>query len=211
MAKQLSQAFTAYQPPRAEILPRDSSEELLRLDLARLPARLDDLTLAKLARLASSPLPQPAPCPEHTLMEVMTTLQSCLPSQQRNEISAEVQAEAYSQALSGHSFAAIKHLEGQALRHCDWFPTIAECKRILAGFTGDSHLPNKRASVQRRIMDERQARFDEAMDRLSRGLASQAEIDAMPERWKSVGETRAYLWRHEDGAYTARVRREAMA
>lgn len=206
MAKQLSQAFTAYQPPRVEILHRDSSDELLRLDLARLPARLDDLTMAKLARLANSPLPQPAPCPEHTLMEVMTTLQSCLPSQQRNEISAEVQAEAYSQALSGHSLAAIKHLEGQALRCCDWFPTIAECKRILASFAGDNYLFNKRASVQRRVMDERQARFDEAMDRLSRGLSSQAEIDALPDQWKSIGETRSYLWRHEDGSYTARIR-----
>ena len=117
----------------------------------------------------------------------------------------------YEQALSGYSRAAIKHLEAHALNRCEWFPTIKECKAILAEFTGDNLLPNKRASVQRRIMDERQARFDDAMTRLAAGEASQAEIDAMPEQWKSVGETRSYLWRHEDGWYSARVRREAAA
>lgn len=144
-------------------------------------------------------------------MEVMATLQACLPSQQRNEISADIQAGAYEQVFSGYSFAAIKYLEMNALNRCEWFPTIKECKAILAEFTGDNLLPNKRASVQRRIMDERQARFDDAMARLAAGEVSQAEIDAMPDQWKSVGETRAYLWRHDDGSYTARVRREAAA
>ncbi|WP_165912251.1 hypothetical protein [Novosphingobium sp. PhB165] len=140
-------------------------------------------------------------------MDVMTTLQSCLPSQQRNAISIEVQAEAYWQTLRRNSLAAIKHLEVQALNRCEWFPTIAECQCILSEFTGDSHLPNKRASVRRRVQDERQARLDEAMGRLSTGEASQAEIDALPEKWKSIAETRSLLWRGDDGSYTLRERK----
>lgn len=206
MALQLSQAFTTCQPPMREVSQPDFSGELLRLDLASLPDRLDDLTLTKLARLANCPLPLPARCPEHVLMEVMTTLQACLPSQQRNAISAEVQAEAYNQALGRYSLAAIKHLQAQALSTCEWFPTIAECLRILDTFSGDGHLPSKQACVRRRVLDERQARMDAALARLAAGDVTQADIDAMPEQWRSIAETRSLLWRGENGTYTLRER-----
>ncbi|MBO9724329.1 MAG: hypothetical protein J7530_08140 [Novosphingobium sp.] len=52
---------------------------------------------------------------------------------------------------------------------------------------------------------ERQAKFEDAMAKLSRGESDQAEIDALPDYWKQVGETRGYLRRHANGTYGARV------
>ncbi len=56
---------------------------------------------------------------------------------------------------------------------------------------------------------ERQAQFDDAMGKLARGESDQAEIDALPDYWKQVGETRGHLRRHPNGTYTLRTTRGA--
>lgn len=142
-------------------------------------------------------------------MAAMATLQSCLPSQHRSDISLEVQAEAYWRVLGEFPLAAIKHLEVQALKRCQWFPTIAECLAILREFPTRNPLAVKRDAVLRRISQEHTTRFDDAMSCLAGEDAPQEWIDALPETWKRIAETRMLLWLHPDGRYTLRRRRPA--
>ncbi|WP_156367174.1 hypothetical protein [Novosphingobium sp. KN65.2] len=142
-------------------------------------------------------------------MAAMTALQASLPSQHRGDISLEVQAETYQQMLGKYPFEAIKYLEVKALERCQWFPTIAECLAILREFPTRNPLAAKRDTVLRRISQEHTTRFDDAMARLAAEDAPQEWIDALPDTWKQIAETRMLLWLHPDGAYTLRRRKPA--
>jgi hypothetical protein len=135
----------------------------------------------------------------------MAGLQACLPSQNRSDVSLEAQAEAYGRMLGGYPAEAIRYLETQALARCKWFPTIAECLEILRGFTVRNPLAAKRSDVLRRISAEHTTRFDEAMFRLiADDEVPQDWIDALPETWKQMAETRSLLRLEDDGRYTLR-------
>lgn len=186
-----------------------SSEELSKLDLAKLPRRLTDGMIARLEAIVNCRLPKPAPCRVGEFNAIMAGLQACLPSQHRSDISLEAQAEAYGKMLGGYPLAAIKHLERQVLKQCRWFPTIAECITILEGFTAQDPLTEKRNTIHRRISTEHSTRFEEAMHRLSAETVPQAWIDALPDQWKVYAETRCLLWFNEDGTVTQRGRPDA--
>jgi len=189
--------------------PQGSSVELSRLNLAALPKRLDDRMLARLEAMIASPLPRPAPCPEPEFMAIMAGIQACLPSQHRSDISLEAQANAYWRMLGEYPLVAMKHLETEVLKRCRWFPTIAECIDILREFPVRNPLAAKRDDILRRIGAEHTTRFDEAMARLATGDVPQEWIDALPETWKGIAETRMLLWLHPDGSYTIRRRKPA--
>lgn len=142
-------------------------------------------------------------------MQAMGMLQTCLPSQHRSDISLEVQAEAYWRMLGTYPAEAVQFLEREALKRCKFFPTIAECLAILREFPTRNPLAAKRDFVLRRISAEHASRFDDAMARLAGGEAPQEWIDALPETWKRIAETRMLLWEHPDGSFTIRRRRTA--
>lgn len=185
--------------------PQGSSAALSRLNLAALPKRLNDGMLAQLEAMTACHLPPPVPCPEAEFYSIMAGLQACLPSQSRSDISLEAQAEGYRRMLGEYPLAAMKYLEAEVLKRCQWFPTIAECLNILKGFTVRHPLAVKRSEVLRRISAEHTTRFDEAMFRLvADDEVPQAWIDALPETWKQMAETRSLLRLEEDGSYTLR-------
>lgn len=181
-----------------------SSDALLKLDLAKIPERLTDPMLAKLEAIANCHLPPPASCPVDSFNATMAGLQACLPSQSRSDVSLEAQAEAYGRMLGGYSAEAIQHLEVTALARLKWFPTIAECIEILKEFPTRNPLAEKRSAVLRRISAEHTTRFDEAMARLATEEPQQDWIDALPETWKQMAETRSLLRVDEEGRYTLR-------
>lgn len=185
--------------------PQGSSEELSRLNLAALPKRLNDKMLARLEAMTACHIPPPAPCPEPEFYAILAGLQACLPSQSRSDVSLEAQAEGYRRMLGGYSLAAMKHLETEALNRCEWFPTIKVCLDILKGFPVRNPLAAKRSDVLRRISAEHTTRFDEAMFRLiADDEVPQDWIDALPETWKQMAETRSLLRLEDDGRYTLR-------
>jgi hypothetical protein len=161
--------------------------------------------LAELEAMANCPLPPPAPCPEARFLEVIVLLDACLPRQTDDGISGDLRIAAYRRMLGGYPLEAIKHLEATALARCKWFPTIAECLEILRGFTVRNPLAAKRSDVLRRISAEHTTRFDEAMFRLiADDKVPQDWIDALPETWKQMAETRSLLRLEDDGRYTLR-------
>lgn len=210
MARQISEMLPALRVVDSQTEPHQrSTDSLQRLDLAKLPRRLNDAMIARLEAMVNCHLPPPQPCPEARFIEVMIALDACLARQTDDGISGEIRTRVYRQMLGEYTFEAMKYLEREALKRCKFFPTIAECLAILREYPTRNPLAAKRDDVLRRISQEHTTRFDEAMARLAREDAPQEWIDALPETWKRIAETRSLLWEHPDGSYTIRRRRRA--
>jgi hypothetical protein len=164
-----------------------------------------ELTIAQAREIAAAPLPSPEPCSERHFNQCLRVLLSALPKRNSDEVSGELLISAYERKLGGFCKDQISYLSDKALERCEWFPTIAEC----LGIIGEWKRIDAPLQIQERaksmVMWDRQRRFDDVMIELACGRYSQDQIDAMPDSWKVVGETRGYLWAQDDGSYTARI------
>jgi hypothetical protein len=185
-----------------------STVAFLGFDLAAPPARLDDRQLAAVETLANAPLPALPSCGPDHFTKCMRAL-ATLPRQHSDEIKGEMQFTLYRKMLGSFPEQALSFLCETALLECDWFPTIKQCRDIIGRWNRSDQPVLDQARAEYLARAERQTRFDEAMARLVGGDADQAEIDAMPDRWKQIAETRSLLWRHEDGSYSLRLAPQA--
>lgn len=184
--------------------PSSSSVWGLR-EIRTLPERLDDGMMQKLEAVISCPAIQPEACPPQHLDKALMAMMAALPRQGKDAVSSAVMLRQYVLKLSKHPKEAIDHLWSASIDRLKWFPTVAECNEIIAEWTS-------RAAEQRhakdiagsRIKREKQARFEDAMRSLRKGELSQAEIDALPDKWKRHAVTAGHLWLLKDGAYRAR-------
>lgn len=172
--------------------------------------RLSNEELASAIVVAAAPLPALEMADTVFLAQILRMM-DVLPRRADDSVGGKLRHRAYELVISRYPRQALEFLATEALRACKFYPSTTECVEILARWRRDDDAVRSKLAASTAVRHERQARFDGAMARLAAGEASQAEIDAMPEQWKSVGETRSYLWRHEDGSYTARVRRDAAA
>lgn len=173
-------------------------------------ARLSDDELAAAMVVAAAPLPA-LEMADNVFLAQILRMMDMLPRRPDDSVGGKLRHRAYELVIGRYPRQALEYLATEALQSCKFYPSTTECVEILTRWRRDDDAVRSKLAAGTAVRRERQARFDDAMKRLSAGKVSQAEIDAMPERWRSVGETRAYLWRHEDGSYTARVRRDAAA
>ena len=183
-----------------------SSSNVLGLrEIRTLPERLDDGMMRKLEAVISCPIIQPEPCPPQHLDKALMAMMAALPRQGKDAVSSAVMLRQYVLKLAKHPKGAIDHLWSASIDRLKWFPTVAECNEIIAEWTS-------RAAEQRHAKDiagsrlkrEKQARFDDAMRALQKGLLSQAEIDALPDKWKRHAVTLGHLWLLKNGEHRAR-------
>jgi hypothetical protein len=132
-------------------------------------------------------------------------LMSTLPRQAAGGIDGALKVEGYSIALRRFPLPQIEFMVRTAIETCRWLPSPAECIAIAEKWQRHDDAVEARHLASRICRREIEARFDEIMVRLAGGDADQAEIDAMPDRWKQIAETRSLLWRHEDGSYSLRL------
>jgi hypothetical protein len=170
--------------------------------LAALPARLDDAQLATVKHIASLPVPALPPAPEKHFLQCMRTLR-LLPTRGDDDLSGELRLALYRKHFGQMPAAALSYLVEQATLTCRFFPTPMECKAILDRWsrTDGPHRAQQLAEVA--AAREVQARFDDVMQRLRMGEVSQAEVDALPERWKRIAACQGHL---RDGTYQLRPR-----
>lgn len=168
--------------------------ELLRhstddLDLTKLPARLDDATLAMVQDIARSPLPPPVPCGEKHFSKCLRIMLAVLPRQAADEISGELFVAAYQRKLGHYPEAAINFLADRAMEQCRWFPTIAECLEILTGWTRYDEHTRRRADAIRIAGAERRQREDEQREWrwASMKALSQSDVDGMTDQVRRIG------------------------
>lgn len=160
--------------------------------------------------VAAAPLPALVQADGQFFAKCLRMLDA-LPRQKTDTLGGELRVRAYEIAIGQRPKEAIEFLVTEALRNCKFFPSTSECNEILSRWERNDDALRAKRQAEASVRWERQARLDEAMARLASGDCDQAEIDALPERWKEIAETRSYLWRHPDGSYTARVRRETAA
>lgn len=155
--------------------------------------------------VAAAPLPALETADEVFLAQILRMM-DVLPRRADDSVGGKLRHRAYELVISRYPRQALEFLATEALRVCKFYPSTSECVEILARWQRHDDAVRSKLAASAAVRHERQARFDDAMARLASGEASQAEIDAMPDTWKLVGETRSYLWRGEDGTYTSRVR-----
>jgi len=158
------------------------------LDLTTLPARLDDATLAMVQEIADSPLCRPEPCSERHLGQCLRVMQAVLPKRNADEITGELFVAAYIKKLLPYPQDQISYLADQAMERCKWFPTIAECIEIMAGWRRVDDATQRQALASRLAANERHERRREApATRWPRPAFTQATVDALPDPLVSIG------------------------
>jgi hypothetical protein len=129
-----------------------------------------------------------------------------LPKRNSDELSGNLMISAYVGKLGGYSSEQIAFLWDTVLDRCKWFPTIAECLEILSEWKRDDAAIQLQQRAKSQVFWDNQARFEDTMAALARGDVTQKEIDALPQNWREIAETRGHLWLHDDGSYTLRRR-----
>ncbi|WP_324695479.1 hypothetical protein [Novosphingobium sp. RL4] len=166
--------------------------------------------MAAAEAVAAAPLPAMVQADGQFFAQCLLMLDA-LPRQKTDTLGGKLRIRAYEIAIGNRPKEAIEFLVTEALRTCKFFPSTSECNEILSRWERNDDVLRAKRNAKAAVRWELQARLDETMARLASGACGQGEIDALPIRWKEIAETRSYLWRHQDGTYTARVRRETAA
>lgn len=168
--------------------------------LATLPERLDDAQLAMVQHIAQLPVPQLPAAPEKHFLQCMRTLR-LLPTRGDDDLSGELRLALYRKHFGQQPASALSYLVEQATLTCRFFPTPMECKAILDRWSRTDGPWRAQQFAQVRAAREVQARFDHAMLQLRDGEMTQAQVDALPERWKRIAACQGHLW---EGTYQLR-------
>ncbi|KQM18393.1 hypothetical protein [Novosphingobium sp. Leaf2] len=192
-----------------EMAESPKTEQSLRLtekwDLTVARVSPATMTIAQARKIADAPLPALVACSDDRFDECLRLLLAALPKRNSDDLSGELLILAYSGKLGGYSAEQIAYMTDKALERCEWFPTIAECLGIIGEWKRNDAPLQLQERARSMVFDDRQIRFRKVMSDLAAGGYTQDQIDAMPDSWKVVGETRGYLWAHADGSYTARI------
>lgn len=186
--------------------PRTAQSQPLTvaLDWTEVLARTEPMTLAQAKQIASAPLPVLVACSDQHFDKCFRVLLAALPKRNSDDVSGELLIRAYIGKLGGYSDEQISFLCDRVLERCEWFPSIAECLKILAEWKRDDDALRLQERAKSWVFWDLQARFDEAMQALASGDYTQEQINALPTQWKRVAETRGHLWLNDDGSYSAR-------
>lgn len=170
------------------------------LDLAGLPARLDDATLARVESIANSPLPALPSCDNYHLGQSLRMMIAVLPRKQADELSGELFVAAYERQLGHYPEPAISFLCDEAIRTCRWFPTVAECLEILAQWHRNDAAVQRKRQAAAMAGRERMRRDEER--RAPKGSPfhiTQAEVDKMTPNLVKIGLACGALVEDADG------------
>ena len=158
--------------------------------LKALPKRLTDGDLAAVQEVIDYDLPALPPCEEGVFEEELRMM-SVLPRRRADDVSGPLMLAAYRQVLGDYPKQAIRYLRSHALRACKFMPSTAECVEIIQGWERrDARAKQLARSI---LAEETQHRMLETMNLLRERRLDQQEIDALPERWRAIAETKGYL------------------
>lgn len=166
--------------------------------------RLDDRQLEATTALANSPLPALPRCSDDQFNKSMRAL-SMLPRRGDDDTTGELRVEIYQAMLGHYPNAAIRFMSATALAELEWFPSPKQCLDILGRWKRNDGEGQKRTRAAAMVRAEQKARFDDTMGALERREFDQGQIDALPERIRSIGAERGFLRLHDDGVYRARI------
>lgn len=192
----------------ATVSPGPLTTQAALLDLSTITGRISDDTLDLLREIVDSQLPVPVSCSDDQFARCMKAL-DILP-RRADDSAGSLRLKLYRAKLGGYSDEALGYLVSKGLEQFHFFPSIAECIKLLATFPNRDVAEGRKSRAKMLIEGEMQIRLGEVLGRLRANQMTQAEIDSLPKRWKSIAETKMLLWGWPDGRYTRRHTREEM-
>lgn len=189
--------------PGSTVLLPPSTMPWQTLNLDTLPERLDDETLAMVTELANCQLPASQPCGDVHFVQCLKSL-DILPRRQDDGDGGRLKVKLYQRHLAGFSEEAMSYLAFHATRHCDWFPTIAECFRILAAWPNRERDDQRRCRARALAQNEYQVRQEQVLELLRQRALDQDAIDDLSDHIKRIAAEKCYLHALTDGTYRIR-------
>lgn len=189
--------------PKAALLR--AYEGLSLREITALPERLDDGMIASLKEVISAPVPEQVPCPSDYLNKALVAMMAVLPRQGKDAVTGALLFDQYARKLGKHPKGAIDYLWSTSIDRLKWFPTIAECNEIAGEWVSRAQeLKHAKSIAESKIAREKDLRFRDAIDLLRTRRATQADVDAYPEKWRAYAAEQGFLWRLKDGTYLIR-------
>lgn len=136
-------------------------------------------TVRRIARCQPPALP---PCDLRMFSETILAMASALKRRSLGDISGQTLVREYHRHIGNQPADAIAYLREAAIRELDWFPTVAECLRILDRWIRDDDAVKLLARSRRVISAECEARRHDMRADVAEGKLSAEEIEALPER-----------------------------
>ena len=127
-------------------------------------------------------------------------LSATLPSRASDQESGRRKFAVYSQALSGFTLEALKHMSRRCIAELKWFPVPSECIAFARSWSGMETLCNR---VNRKISEYAERSFERFIAQLSLPV-NQDWLDAQPEQWRRIAVERGHL-RWLEGKMVQRV------
>ena len=180
--------------------PMPSTMPWPEVDLASLPARLDDGMMAMLREIRDSALPAPASSDEVWFAQCMKAM-DILPRRQDDQLGGKMRFGLYKRHLEGYSNEALSYLAEQATSTCHFYPSIAECLDILKAWPNRNRDAERQEKAGHLYQRELNARMDETMGRLERRELTDEQANALPEFWKRVAVEKGYLRKLKDDTH----------
>lgn len=193
-------------PATSPMVPSSSFSDVISLRTIRnLPARLDDGMITQLQAVIDMPMPEKVPVSSDYVNKALLAMMAVLPRQGKDSTTGALMVDQYCRKLGQYPKGAIDHLWRESVDRLKWFPTVAECKEIIAEWVSQSDMLGHAKSIAAsRINRERDFRFRDAMDALKAGTMPQEQVDALPEPWCKMAVEQGYLWNLKDGTYRPR-------
>ena len=168
-----------------------------------LPDRLDDDTLASVARWAATP-PKPLALAERENVLQFIVMLSDMPKRGDDDATGTVRTENMIEHFTGKPLAMLlTWLVREAHARLTFFPTIKQLLDIAAEWERDDDATRARATARAKVEQELQHRLREARQKLKYERCDQAMIDAMPEPQRQILASERLLHRCPDcGTYT---------
>jgi len=137
-------------------------------------------------------------------------MMTAMPRRASDDLGGKLLVETYRKMLGSAPREALHYMAERALRECEWFPSIAECTKLLSSWQR-SDAPSKQkalaSAIAEREVAARQSDAQDAMEnvmaRLQNGEMSQAQVDELPRQFRSIAEARGLLM-IVDGQYRLR-------
>lgn len=124
------------------------------------------------------------------LAKHLSFMSATLPSKNTDEESGKMRVAVYSAILRDFSNDALAYMARKACERYDWFPTPRQCLEILDEYRAPSTDKDRALMLCHNYW---QGQFEDFMDVLKAGDATQDIVDSVPRRWRMIAMEREYL------------------
>ena len=147
-----------------------------------------------------APLPALSPCDPQTFAKLLRTMRAALPMRSLDDDGGKLIAATYDRMLGSYSREALAYMVERAIAELKWFPTVAECREILADWRRDDAetkaiiMAGQLASNRSwNAWRDKQAAHQHELYRLRIGKTTQAELDELPDYTCHAAEALGYV------------------